>query len=99
MAVETSYSEAREHLASLLDRAVNDRETIIITRRNGSRVALIVADELASLEETAYRLRSPANARRPLEALRESLADEAAPLDVAELRARLYQAASATPST
>lgn len=96
MAVETSYSDARAHLAELLDRAVNDRETIIINRRSGARVALIAADELESYEETAYLLRSPENARRLLEALRESLADEAVPFDFAELRARLEAAVANT---
>jgi PHD/YefM family antitoxin component YafN of YafNO toxin-antitoxin module len=43
-------------------------------------------------QETAHLLRSPANARRLLEALRESLADEVVPFDVAELRARPDQA-------
>jgi antitoxin YefM len=90
--IETSYSEARQHLAALLDRAVDDRETIIITRRNGERVALVAADELASYEETAYLLRSPANARRLLEALRESVSDEVVPFDFDELRARLERA-------
>src|SRR5438132_13710908 len=92
MAIETSYSEARQHLAALLDRATDDRETIIITRRNGARVALLAADELASYEETAHLLRSPANARRLLEALRESLADEAGPFDFSDLRDRLERA-------
>ncbi len=91
MSVETSYSEARAHLASLLDRAVDDRETIIITRRNGARVALIAADELESFEETAYLLRSPENARRLLDALRESLDDEVIPFDFAELREQLQR--------
>jgi len=63
---ETSYTEARAHLASLLDRVNDNRETIVIKRRNGKRVALIDADELESLEETAYLLRSPANAERLL---------------------------------
>jgi hypothetical protein len=36
MSVETSYSEPRQHLVALLDRAVDDRETII-TSRNGAR--------------------------------------------------------------
>jgi antitoxin YefM len=95
MAIETSYSEARQHLAVLLDRAIDDRETIIINRRNGSRVALLAADELSSYEETAHLLRSPANARRLLEALRESLADEVLAFDFAELRARLERALAA----
>jgi antitoxin YefM len=90
--IETSYSEARQHLAALLDRAVDDRETIIIARRNGARVALIAADELASYQETAYLFRSPANARRLLEALRESMAEEVVPFDFAELRIKLERA-------
>ncbi|MGI8554680.1 MAG: type II toxin-antitoxin system Phd/YefM family antitoxin [Dehalococcoidia bacterium] len=94
MTIEISYSEARQHLAYLLDRAVDDRETVIITRRNRARVALIVADELESYQETAYLLRSPANAQRLLEALRESLDGETVPFDVPELRTRLEQAAS-----
>lgn len=87
-----SYSEARRRLSELLDRAVHDRETIIITRRNGDRGALLAADELAGYEESSHLLRSPANARRLLEALRESLADEVEPLDFGELRARLERA-------
>jgi antitoxin YefM len=92
MAIETSYSEARQHLAALLDRATDDRETIIITRRNGARVALLAADELSSYEETAHLMRSPANARRLLDALSESLTDTVVPFDFAELRARLERA-------
>jgi antitoxin YefM len=92
MSIETSYSEARARLAELLRRASDDRETIFITRRNGAPCALIAADELASLEETAHLLRSPANARHLLEALRESLTDETVPFDVEALRARLERA-------
>jgi antitoxin YefM len=68
--IETSYSDARAHLAELLDRATNDHEVIRI-RRQGQRPAavLLSADDYASLEETAYLLASPANARRLLESL------------------------------
>ena len=94
MPIEKTYSEARQHLAALLDRVVEDRETIIIRRRNGARVALLPADESASYEEMAHLLRSPANAHRLLDALRESLADEVVSFDFAELRARLERAAA-----
>lgn len=67
--IQTSYSKAREQLASLLDRVTEDREKVIITRRGRPDVALIAADELSSLEETAYLLRSPANARRLFDSL------------------------------
>jgi len=72
MAVETTYTQLRETLASVLDRLVDDRE-IVVVRRNGTRdVALIAADELAGLLETAHLLRSPKNARRLLRALRRA---------------------------
>jgi antitoxin YefM len=92
VSVEVSYSEARRRLAELLDRTVQDRETIIITRRSGERAALLSAEELAGYEEASYLLRSPANARRLLEALRESLADEVERFDFNELKSRLDRA-------
>lgn len=67
--MQTTYTKARENLASLLDKVVNDREIIIIERRDKPNVALIAEDELASLKETAYLLRSPKNAARLLGAL------------------------------
>ena len=71
MPTETTYTALRENLASYLDRVVDDREVVVVKRRGARDVAIIAADELAGLEETAYLLRSPANARR----LRESLAE------------------------
>jgi antitoxin YefM len=73
MTVQVSYSQARQELASLLDDVTSDREVVIITRRNGEPAALIAADELVSLTETAHLLRSPANASRLLEALARAL--------------------------
>ena len=70
--IETTYSQARQSLKSLLDRVVDDREIVTIRRRNGGAAAIIAADELASLEETAHLLRSPANAERLLAALTRS---------------------------
>lgn len=67
--METTYTHARENLATLLNSAVDDREVVIIKRRNKQDVALIAADELSSLIETAYLMRSPKNAQRLLNAL------------------------------
>lgn len=77
--VEISYTEARAHLAELLDRAMDDRETIIIRWRGAAPVALIAADELTSLEESAHLLRSPKNAQRLLAALQRALTDITVP--------------------
>lgn len=69
---ETTYTALRENLASYLDRITDDREVLIVKRRGAPDVAIIPADELEGLMETAYLLRSPKNAQRLLEALSES---------------------------
>jgi antitoxin YefM len=72
MASETTYTSLRENLAGVLDRVVDQQETVIVRRRGGGDVALIPADELAGLMETAHLLRSPRNAKRLLTALRRA---------------------------
>ncbi len=86
---ETSYSKARQSLASLMDQVTDTREPVLIRRRGREPVALIAADELAGWLETAYLLRSPKNARRLLEASRRAADKEGQPADVDELRTRL----------
>jgi antitoxin YefM len=65
-----SYSEARENLKSVIDRVVADRAPIAITRQRGEGAVLVSESEWASIEETLYLLRSPANARALLDAIR-----------------------------
>ena len=89
MSVQTTYTEARANLARLWDRAIRDRETVIIKRRGKDDVALIAADELASLEETAYLLRSPRNAARLLTALNRALERTEEPQTLDALRREL----------
>jgi len=78
-ATETTYTALRENLASYLDRVVDDREVVVVKRRGAPDVAIIAADELAGMAETAYLLRSPANARRLREALAESKRNDKKP--------------------
>ena len=85
----TTYTHARAHLAELCDRAVEDREVVVIRRRGREPVALVAASELASLEETAHLLRSPANARRLLAALGRARERSVAPTNVEDLRRAL----------
>ncbi len=89
MAVETTYTHARANFAEYCDRASADRETVIIKRRGAPDVALIAADELASLEETAHLLRSPKNASRLLTALNRALQRSEKPQTLAELKREL----------
>jgi antitoxin YefM len=61
----TSYSELRKNLASALDKVVEDREPVIITRDRGKPAAVLMSlEEFTSWEETLHLLRSPANAAR-----------------------------------
>ncbi|MCZ4330166.1 type II toxin-antitoxin system Phd/YefM family antitoxin [Castellaniella denitrificans] len=85
MTIETTYSQAREQLKSLMDRAVDDREVVLVRRRSGGAVAMIAADELQSLIETTQLLRSPRNAERLLAALARARAGDLAPTEVESL--------------
>jgi len=67
-----AYTNARNGLASLLDRVSKNSEIVIISRRNKPDVALIAKGELDSLLETVYLLRSPANAKDLFQAIEES---------------------------
>lgn len=87
--IKTTYSQARENLASLLDQVVNDREIAIITRRGAEDVALVSADELSGLLETAHLLRSPANANRLLTALRRAQSKKLPPTSLDAFRLEL----------
>jgi antitoxin YefM len=89
MTTKTTYTQARAHFAQLCDEVVSQRTTVVITRRNGEEVALIAADELASLIETAHLLRSPKNAQRLLDALAEADARVTPPQTVDQLRQEL----------
>ena len=62
-----SASEARKTLFPLIERVNDDREAVEIVSRRGNAV-LMPADEYAAWKETAYLFRSPANARRLLDA-------------------------------
>ncbi len=89
MIYETTYTQARERLAALMDQVADTREPVLIRRRGHETVALVLAEELASWLETAYLLRSPKNARRLLEASQRAADGEGETFTVEELRERL----------
>ncbi len=88
MTIQTTYTQARDGLAKLLDEVTHNREVVIIQRRGEEEVAMIAAAELESLMETAYLLRSPANAERLLTALGRALKNEGSPESLDDLRRR-----------
>lgn len=86
MAIQTTYSNARANLASLLDQATDNREIVIISRRGAEDVALVAVSELSSLLETAHLLRSPKNAQRLLTALKRATTRKVKPQTLENLR-------------
>lgn len=66
-----SYTSARANLAQTMDRVCEDHEPLIITRSGEPAVVMVALEDYQSLEETAYLLRSPANAKRLLTAIEQ----------------------------
>lgn len=64
-----TYSAARANLAKTMDRVCDDHEPLIITRNGEQSVVMLSLEDYKALEETAYLLRSPTNAKRLLSAV------------------------------
>jgi len=86
MAIQTTYTKARANFAKLCNEVADNREIVIINRRGNEDVALVAADELSSLIETAHLLRSPKNAQRLLTALNRARSRKVKPQRIAKLR-------------
>jgi antitoxin YefM len=66
-----AYTTARANLASTMEQVCDDHAPVIITRKGAGAVVMISLEDYQALEETAYLLRSPKNARRLLESVAE----------------------------
>ena len=64
-----TYTAAREKLAAVMDRVANDHAPVIVTRKRDQAVVLLSLEDFKAMEETTYLLRSPANARRLIQAI------------------------------
>lgn len=64
-----SYTTARANLAKTMERVCNDHSPVIITRKRKAPVVMISLEDYQAMEETAYLLRSPVNARQLLESI------------------------------
>jgi antitoxin YefM len=85
----TSPTDARNDFFKLLDLVVENHQVYIINRRDDENVALISESDLMSLIETVYLLRSPANARRLMDAMEESQTGKIKPQTIQELQQEL----------
>lgn len=89
MATRATYSRARANFAKIWNEVENSREPAILERRGHESMALVPADELSSLQETAHLLRSPKNAARLLAALARSQGREVPAVDLDTLMEEL----------
>lgn len=87
--LQTTYTNARANFAGLCDEVTENREIVLISRRKGSSVAMIAADELQSLVETSHLMRSPKNAERILSALGRALKRTGVASSVESLRSEV----------
>ena len=80
-----TYTAARESLASTMDSVCADHDPVVITRNRDQAVVLISLEDYESLQETAYLLRVPANARRLLDSIAELKRGESVAKSLSEL--------------
>jgi len=66
-----TYTSARSNLAKTMEKVCDDHSPVIITRKTSQPVVMMSLEDFEALEETAYLLRSPKNARRLLESIAE----------------------------
>jgi len=78
------YSTVRQNLARTMDKVCQDHDAIIITRQKSESVVIMSLEEYEALEETAFLLRAPRNARRLLAAVAELEAGDGTERELAE---------------
>ena len=66
-----SYSDTRANLKEVMDRVVEDRAPVVITRQKAEAVVMVSLSDWNAMEETLHLLASPANAARLREAVRQ----------------------------
>jgi antitoxin YefM len=67
-----TYTAARQNLAAMMNQVCDDHDPVIITRKRDQAVVLMSLDDYEALEETAYLLKSPANAKRLIASIEEA---------------------------
>lgn len=81
-----TYTEARKHLAQILDRATQSLETITIKRRNSKDAVVLSKEEYSSMLETIHLFKTPANSERLLKAIDNARKKKNKPITMEELK-------------
>ncbi len=79
-----SYTAARANLAKTMEKVCNDHAPVIITRKSEAPVVMVSLEDYQAMEETAYLLRAPANARHLLESISELETGKGMKIDLLE---------------
>jgi antitoxin YefM len=79
-----SSTDLRANLSAVMDQVNSDHEPVIVTRAKGRPVVMVSLEDWASMDETAYLLASPENARRLREAIAELNAGKGVQHDLIE---------------
>lgn len=79
-----TYTSVRSNLAQTMDKVCDDHAPVIITRKAARPVIMMSLEDYQALEETAYLLRSPKNARRLLESIAELEAGQGTERELAD---------------
>ncbi len=79
-----SYSAVRKDLAKTMEKVCEDHSPIIITRKNASAVVMMSLEDYNAIEETAYLLRSPANAERLNQSIKQAADNKVIKRDLIE---------------
>jgi len=72
--IAVNYSNARYNFKQYCDAAVNDLETVFITRKQGENVVMISEAEYNNLMENLFVRRSKADYRRLLKSIEQAKA-------------------------
>jgi len=71
MSDSITYSELRDNLKGALDKVCHDHTSLLVTRQRGEDVIILSRDDYNALDETAYLLKSPKNAKRLRKAVKD----------------------------
>jgi len=80
-----TYSDARANLKDVMDRVVEDKTEIVVTRQKAEAVVMVSLSEWNSISETLHLLSSPKNAERLRRAIRDMDAGKGVEHDLVEV--------------
>lgn len=77
-----TYSDARANLKGVMDRVVEDRTQVVVTRQKAEAVVMVSLEDWNAMEETMHLLSTPTNAERLRASIRQLDAGEGTERDL-----------------